>query len=240
MQLVMPTRGPCLAMAPLAGMVLAAAVLTAHAAEAPDVTISIDRPVYHYCERLSYVISVSEVTDSTAIVYIIDQNQKSSQAIPMLIEGQDNVIKAPFPFEREIFPAGTYTIDVSYAGGHASADFELADSDSICVPAQIRQITAAWLSGSISDGFLIDAIKRSVDARLINVPFDTGQGGDAIYQIVIPEWVKMVAYWWITDEISDDVMAGTLDYLLGSGVIGLQESGGGGSGDSLHNREDGA
>ena len=151
------------------------------------------------------------------------------------------MIKAPFPFEREIFPAGTYTIDVSYAGGHASADFELADSDSICVPAQIRQITAAWLSGSISDGFLIDAIKRSVDARLINVPFDTGQGGDAIYQIVIPEWVKMVAYWWITDEISDDVMAGTLDYLLGSGVIGLQESGGGGgSGDSLHNREDGA
>lgn len=193
-----------------------------HAAEVPDVTVSIDRPTYHYCERLAYTISVSEVVGGVAIVHIIDQEQKSSQAIPTPIQTLDNTINAPFPFERSIFPTGTYTIDVAYSGGHASATFELADSDSICIPTQIRQITAAWLSGAIPDGFLVDAIKKTVDPRLIDVPFDA-RGGDGIYQVVIPEWVKATAYWWITDEISDETMAGAFDYLLETGIISMQK-----------------
>ena len=188
--------------------------------EGPDIAISMGKPAYQYCDMLSYVISVSEVTGQAATSYIIDEDGKSSQAIPISISMQETEIRAPFPFERAIFPAGTYTISIEYSGARASADFELVDSEIACLPSQLRQITAAWLSGTFHDGFLIDSIKKSVDSSVINVPFEIER--DTIYSIVIPEWVKTAAYWWVTGEISDDTMAGMLDYLLESGTISMQ------------------
>lgn len=194
----------------------------------PDIAISMGKPVYQYCDMLSYVISVSEVTGQTATSYIIDGDGKSSQAIPISIDVQETEIRAPFPFERAIFPAGTYTISIEYSGARASADFELVDSEITCLPSQLRQITAAWLSGTFHGGFLIDSIKKSVDSSVIDVPFEIGR--DTIYHIVIPEWVKTAAYWWVTGEISDDAMAGMLDYLLESGTIYVQAGDDGGGG----------
>ena len=206
------------------------AMQTAHtvvAEEAPGITISIDKQTYHYCEKISYVISVFEVTGQVAVTHIIDQNQKSSQSIPIPIEALENKIKAPFPFERSIFPPGKYTIDAEYSGAHASASFELVDTGNVCIPTQIRQVAASWISGVFSDGFLIDAIKKSVDAELIGIPFEINQ--DSIYRIVIPEWVKTVVYWWIIDDISDEVVSGVFDHLLESGAIYIQQDGSGGS-----------
>lgn len=210
------------------GVMPASFAQTAHAEEGPDIAISMGKPVYQYCDMLSYVISVSEVTGQAATSYIIDEDGKSSQAIPISIDVQETEIRAPFPFERAIFPAGTYTISVEYSGGRASADFELADSEITCLPSQLRQITAAWLSGTFHGGFLIDSIKKSVDRSVIDVPFEIGR--DTIYRIVIPEWVKTAAYWWVTGEISDDAMAGMLDYLLESGTIYVQAGDGSGVG----------
>lgn len=216
--------------AAVTGTMQASFAQTAHAEEGPDIVISMGKPAYQYCDMLSYSISVSEVTGQVALSYIIDEDGKSSQAIPISLDMQETEIRAPFPFEREIFPAGTYTISIEYSGARASADFELVDSGITCLPSQLRQITAAWLSGTFHGGFLIDSIKKSVDSSVIDVPFEIGR--DTIYRIVIPEWVKTAAYWWVTGEISDDAMAGMLDYLLESGAIYVQagdDNGGGGA-----------
>ena len=208
------------AAAAVVGTVPASFAQTAPAEERPDIAIYMGKPAYQYCDMLSYVISVSEVTGRAATSYIIDENGKSSQAIPISIDMQETEIRAPFPFERAIFPAGTYTVSIEYSGARASADFELVDSEITCLPSQLRQITAAWLSGTFHGGFLIDSIKKSVDSSVINVPFEIGR--DTIYSIMVPEWVKTAAYWWVTGEISDGAMAGMLDYLLESGAISMQ------------------
>ena len=227
-------------MLPVAVVVLVAAVLVvvmtytvgthlqqfAHA-DSPDITVSIDKDTYQYCENLAYSISVSEVTGQVAVAHITDQNGKKSQPIPIEINMLQSTIRAPFPFEKSIFPTGTYTVEVQYAGAQASDSFELIDGDSTCMPAQIKQIAAAWLSGTFSDGFFIDAIAKSVDSSMINVPFEINQ--DVIYEITIPEWVKQATYWWITGQILDGEMARMLDYLLESQIISAGPAGTGGA-----------
>lgn len=206
-------------------------------AEDPGIAISIDRQTYHHCEKMSYTVSVPEVTGQMAIMHIIDKDNKSSQAIPIPIEERENEINAPFPFERPVFPAGTYTINMAYAGSNATAVFELVDAGNVCIPGQIKQIAAGWVTGTLSDGFMIDAIKRSVDPSLIDVPFEINR--DNIYRIAIPQWVKTVTYWWITDEISDSAIAGVFDYMLQSGNISILQqhpdnnNGGVGSGSGM-------
>lgn len=200
---------------------IALACTPAHAG-GPEMEIILGKETYHYCENLSYMLTVSEVTGEIAIVHITDQNAKRSQGIPMPVSEIESVVRAPFPFEREVFPAGTYTINIQYSGTVAEASFELLDTDRVCIPSQIRQVMTAWLSGTLSDGFLLDAIKKSVDDSLIAIPFEIGR--ENIYEIHIPDWVKYVAHWWVSGMISDDMLAGVFDHLLRTGVIGAQLS----------------
>lgn len=183
----------------------------------PDVKITTDKNTYNYCENLSYTVTVSKVTGERGTVHIIDQNGKGSQAIPMVIDRLQNVVHAPFPFERDIFPTGKYTIMIQYSGADDAASFELRDAGNICIPSHVKQITMSWLSGALSDGFVLDAIEKSVDDSLIHIPFDINQGN--IYEIVIPEWVKQVAHWWMSGLITDDMLAQILDHLLETNAI---------------------
>lgn len=217
-------------MALVIALALALTPYTAYASQAhaesvaPDMTISIGKSTYHYCENLTYVVTVSNVTGGTAIAHIIDEEQKKSQPIPIPIEMHENMIRAPFPFEKSIFPTGTYWINMTYSGANASATFDLQDDGRICIPVQIKQIAASWLSGTFSDGFFIDAISKSVDPSLIYVPFEINQ--NTIYDIRIPQWMKQSTYWWITGEISDHEIAGAFDYMLESGIIYRQTDSG--------------
>ena len=43
-----------------------------------------------------------------------------------------------------------------------TAEFTLIDSDKVCIPETIKPIMANWLSGNISDGFLIDAFEKFI------------------------------------------------------------------------------
>ena len=194
-----------------------------HADAMPSMTISIAKDTYYYCENLTYLITVSDVTGDVATAHIIDDEQKKSQPIPILIESDQNTIRAPFPFEKSIFPTGTYTISMSYSGANASASFVLQDDGRTCIPAQVKQIAASWLSGTFSDGFLIDIIKKSVSSDMVHVPFEINQ--DVIYDITIPQWVKQPTYWWITGEISDQEIAGIFDYMLKTEMIYVQTHG---------------
>jgi len=185
----------------------------------PTVSIIMEKTTYSYCEKLFYIIEVSEVTGNPAIIHISDEFGKGSSAIPIAITELQNPIPSLIPFEAEIFPLGKYFIDVQYSGVETTAEFELIDSDSICIPELVKPIMANWLSGNISDGFLLDAFQKYVDTKLVNIPFEINENN--VYDVEIPEWVKNIGYWWLEGIISDDDFSNAMNNLLERNIIGF-------------------
>lgn len=185
----------------------------------PTISIIMEKTTYSYCEKLFYSIEVSEVTGDPAIIHISDESGKGSSAIPIAITDLQNPIPSLIPFEADIFPLGKYFIDVQYSGAETTAEFELIDSDSICIPELIKPIMANWLSGNISDGFLLDAFQKYVDSELVNVPFEINEKN--VYDVEVPEWVKNIGYWWLEGLISDDDLSNAMNNLLERNIIGF-------------------
>jgi hypothetical protein len=184
-----------------------------------SVSIIMEQATYSYCEKLFYTIEVSEITGDPAIIHIRDESGKGSSAIPIPISGLQNPIPSLIPFEAEIFPLGKYFIDVEYSGATTSSEFELIESDSICIPELIKPIMANWLSGNISDGFLLDAFEKYVDDKLVKIPFEINENN--VYDVEIPEWVKNIGYWWLEGAISDDSFSNAMNNLLERNIIGF-------------------
>ena len=184
-----------------------------------NISINIEKTTYTYCEKLFYTIKVSEVTGDPAIIHIRDETGKGSSAIPIQITGLENPIPSLIPFEKDVFPLGKYFIDVEYDGSSVTAEFELIDSDNICIPELMKPIMGNWLSGNISDGFLMDAFEKYVDSKLVNIPFEINESN--VYDIKIPEWVKNIVYWWIQEAITDDELGKAMNYLVNHNIIGF-------------------
>jgi len=94
---------------------------------------------------------------------------------------------------------------------------ELIDSDNICIPQAIKQFLIEWLNEKMSDGYLIDAIQKYVDVKLIEIPFEVNEHN--INDIDIPDWVKNIAYWWIQGGVSDKEFAEVINYLVNQNII---------------------
>ena len=184
-----------------------------------SVTIVMEKTTYSYCEKLFYIIEVSEVTGEPAIIHIRDQSGVGSSAIPIPITELKNPVPSLIAFEKEIFPLGKYFIDVEYSNSKYTAEFELIDSDNICIPSVIKPIMSNWLSGNISDGFLIDAFQKFIDKKLIEIPLEITENN--VYDIDIPDWMKNVGSWWIEGTISDEDFAKTVNYLIDKKIISL-------------------
>ncbi len=186
----------------------------------PTVNIVMEKTTYSYCERLFYIIEVSEVTGDPAIIHIRDESGKGSSAIPIQISNLQNPVPSLVAFEKDIFPLGKYFVNVEYSGSEFTAEFDLIDSNNICIPEFIKQMMGNWLSGNISDGFMMDAFQKYVDKQLINIPFEINE--DNVYNIEIPKWVKNTGYWWIEGVISDDELAQIVNYLIEKNIITYQ------------------
>jgi hypothetical protein len=198
-------------------MIVSSGILLPAVYATPTVKIVMNQTMYKYCEKLFYTIQVSEITGDSAIIHIRDQAGKESNAIPISISNLQNPIPSVVPFEAEIFPLGKYFIDIEYSGAKDSAEFDLIDSQNICIPTLMKQISFSWINGEISDGFFIDAIKRYVDKDLINIPDNIKEKN--LEEIHIPKWVKNTAAWWLQDKISDIEFAQTIQYLIKAGII---------------------
>ncbi len=185
----------------------------------PTVNIIMDKTTYGYCEKLFYIIEVSEITGDPAIIHIRDETGKGSSAIPIQITNLQNPVPSLMPFEAEIFPLGKYFIDVEYSGSEFTAEFNLINSNKICIPVIIKQILTDWLTGNMSDGFLIDSFQKYVDKEIIDIPFEINENN--VYGIDIPDWVKNVGYWWIEEAISDEEFAQVVNYLIDKKIITL-------------------
>ncbi len=184
----------------------------------PSVNIIIEKTTYSYCDRLFYIIEVSEITGESAIIHIRDESGKGSSAIPIEIVNLQNPIPALFPFEKDSgFALGKYFIDVEYSGAEFTAEFNLINSDNICIPQTVKQFSIEWINDKIPDGYLIDLIQREVDTKLIDIPFEIND--ENILKIDIPDWVKNVTYWWIQGIISDKNFAQVISYLIDENII---------------------
>ena len=183
----------------------------------PSVTIVMEKTTYSYCEKLFYIIEVSEITGEPAIIHIRDESGKGSSAIPIQITNLKNPIPSLFAFEKEIFPLGKYFVDVEYAGSKFTAEFNLIDSNNICIPEAIKQFMIEWLNDKMPDGYLMDAFQRHVDPKLIHIPFEINEKN--ILDIDIPDWVKNVAYWWVQGGVSDKEFTQMINYLIDENII---------------------
>jgi hypothetical protein len=176
-----------------------------------------EKTTYSYCERLFYIIEVSEVTGDPAIIHIRDEAGKGSSAIPIQISNLQNPIPSLIAFEKEVFQIGKYFVDVEYSGSEFTAEFNLIDSNNICIPQTIKQFLIEWFNEKMSDGYLIDAIQKYVDSKLIEIPFEINDKN--IHDIDIPDWVKNVAYWWIQGGVSDKEFSEVVNYLIHENII---------------------
>jgi hypothetical protein len=183
----------------------------------PSVTIIMEKTTYSYCERLFYTIEVSEITGDNAIIHIRDETGKGSSAIPIPITNLQNPVPSLIAFQEEIFPLGKYFIDVEYSGAEFTSEFNLIDSENICIPEVIKQFLIEWLNDKMLDGYLIDAIQKYVDTKLIDIPFEIND--ENILEIDIPDWVKNVGYWWVQGVISDEDFAQVVNYLIDKKII---------------------
>lgn len=180
---------------------------------APTVSIYTEKEVYSYGDFLTFTIEVSEITEDLAILHIIDESGKSSSAIPIPITELKTVVPSPFPFESEVYPLGTYTLEIQYSDSTDTTEFELIDSGKFLLPIGTKQVAVAWIEGDISDTFFMKFLIRENPTL-----FSTEQNSEP-ENVKIPHWVKAITGWWIDEKISDKEFATALEYLIKVGII---------------------
>ncbi len=180
---------------------------------APTVSIYTEKEVYSYGDFLTFTIEVSEITEDLAILHIIDESGKSSSAIPIPITELKTVVPSPFPFESEVYPLGTYTLEIQYSDSTDTTEFELIDSGKFLLPIGTKQVAVAWIEGDISDTFFMKFLIRENPTL-----FSTEQNSEP-ENVKIPHWVKAITGWWIDEKISDKEFVTALEYLIKVGII---------------------
>ena len=183
----------------------------------PQMYATIEKTTYTYCERLVYTIEVSEVTGDLAIIHIRDGAGGQSSAIPIPIEKLSNPIPSLHAFEKDIFPLGKYFIDIEYSGSTATLEFDLVDSDNLCISEAMQPVVVRWINGEFTDGMLISGFQNIVDKKLIDVPFEITEKN--IDKLNIPEWVKSIGKGWVMGIISDQMFVNNLQYLIDEEII---------------------
>ena len=191
-------------------------ILTSAYAE-PSVTIIMEKTIYTYCEKLVYSIEVSEITGDPAIIHIRDGAGGKSSAIPIPIEKLSNPIPSLHAFEKDIFPLGKYFIDVKYLGIQTTVEFNLIDSDNMCISEAMQPVVVKWINGEFTDGMLISGFQNIVDKKLIDISFEFTEKN--INSLHIPEWVKSVGKGWVMGIISDQMFVQNIQYLIDEKII---------------------
>jgi len=180
---------------------------------APTVSIYTEKEIYSYGDFLTFTIEVSEITEDFAILHIIDESGKSSSAIPIPITELKTVVPSPFPFESEVYPLGTYTLEIQYSDSTDTTEFELIDSGKFLLPMGTKQVAVAWIEGDISDTFFMKFLIEQNPTL-----FSTEQNSEP-ENVKIPHWVKNITGWWIDKKISDKEFANAFEYLIKVGII---------------------
>lgn len=195
-------------------LVLAAMIAVPAAAQAEPLQVRTGQDVYAYGDFLSFTVTVPAVTQETATFRIIDEAGMGSSRLAMSITGESTVLTAPNPFTSVQYGVGIYTVTVEYDGDAASASFELVDSGRVIIPFWIKDVSALWADGMISDAAFF---KNLTDNGIITSNQPLTDDAD----VTIPAWYRSNAQWWMDGRISDDEFAGGLQYLINVSAVSI-------------------
>jgi len=123
----------------------------------------------------------------------------------------------PNTFDKTIFKAGKYVVDVQYSENTSFTEFILFDSGEIVIPIWIKDVTRFWYDDTILDSHFADAIEFLIKNEIIVIPQTESDG--IVKEITIPSWIKTNAGWWIDGLITDTEFAQGLQYLIKVGII---------------------
>ena len=175
---------------------------------------------YTYGDYLSYQITVSEITDDLANVYLIieDKGVNTPLLTNIRILGEVTEITAPYPFDKAIWDYGKYTLELTYGDVTAKTDFNIIESEKIAIPYWIKDLAKMWITEEfVTENDFARAIEYLIQNEIIKIPLYDITPGEK--QVSIPEWVKQNAMWWIDGKISDTEFALSLQYLVKIRII---------------------
>ncbi|HWP78803.1 MAG TPA: hypothetical protein VNL34_04045 [Candidatus Nitrosotenuis sp.] len=185
-----------------------------HLADAQTVQVNTSKKTYNYGDYLQITIIVSEISDNTATMYIIDSEGTKSSSIQVRIQNLTTTITSPNPFDSLIFKEGKYKIEIQYGESTSFTEFDLVDAGNIVLPFGSNVIIPQWVDGVISDYGLL---KFLADNDVLEI-----QSGKSLKEDAkIPSWFKINAQWWSERKISDGEFVNALNYLLNHKVISL-------------------
>ena len=189
---------------------------------APTVTIETSQETYHYCDKLSITVNVSEITGDIATIYIINPEEGKSILLSPPISAETTELPSRFAFDATIWEPGMYTLEVEYSGTSSSVQFSIDDNEEVCLPYWIKDIAIMWITEpTVTDKDFARAIGYLIEHEIIKVPYTTP---DDETVSTIPDWVKNNAGWWITGQISDTEFTLSLQYLIQKGIIVVNTS----------------
>jgi hypothetical protein len=194
-----------------AAVLVSMLVLVAYPAAAELLIVEVGKSTYHYGDTLAITIIVEEITEPFATMYISDSDGKTSSPINVPLNQLRTTPPAPAPFDRTVFPEGTYTIDVEYAGLTATASFDLVDVGTLVVPNWIKEVAFLWVSGEIPSANYVDVLGSLVDEGLL-----VADGGT---MPSLPAWLAAPTIWWLGDLITDETYVTMLQYLADRGIV---------------------
>jgi hypothetical protein len=185
-------------------------------AQEPTVKISTEKETYYYGDYFTFTIEISKITDDMALLYLTDENGKTSSAIPFPISQKITTETFPFPFDAIVYPEGKWTFEIVFSGVSASTEFYLKDSGKIIIPVWIKDVGKLWVDGYITDNeFVAKGISELIKNELIIKPQIESSDTDS----KIPIWTKTTTKWWVDGLISDNDYGLGLEYLIKHGVI---------------------
>ena len=101
------------------------------------------------------------------------------------------------------------------------------------VPEWVKANAGWWAAGAITDEDFLGGVGFLIGAGIIEVPdaggdsAAPGAAADAGAGPAVPEWVKTSAGWWAEGAITDEDFVGSLQYLIGVGLVRAPAGAGG-------------
>ena len=153
-------------------LVFSISILTTNvmAEDIPTVEIILSSETYSFGDKLEYKITVSEVTNENAVLYITDNSGTKSQLLTMPIEIENTVITAQFPFDSIVWEEGTYILELEYSGASSTTSFDLLNDGSISLPFWFSDVTMMWINDEATDkDYVRNIIVQLIDEGVIKL-----------------------------------------------------------------------
>jgi len=178
-----------------------------------DISVKTEKESYYFGEYLTFTITVDSVTGEPAFIYIIDEQNKSSSPIPIPVLDIVTEERSRFPFEKETYPQGRWTIRAHYGNATDQAEFTLSDSGLLVIPVWKKDVGRLWVNGVIDDMQYMNTITKELDEDVVS---GNAERGGAMH---VPVWVRGLTALWIQELVQDHEYALALEYMLSHDII---------------------